>query len=179
MGTIQISTQSAYPRTHLSTIFMKSLFWLGIPLALISWSARAAQAESDKNDSFLGPIVTLINGQTSVGIGGKLHITNSIAVRPSYSFANLSGSGVTVAGGSATYEFDIKNSPFAPFAGVGVNSYNSDNGGKPETSIAPFAQIGVDIAANDSIAITADVKVPITSGTPLGTVLSIGGGYRF
>jgi OmpW family len=158
---------------------MKSFILLGIPLALISWSARVAQAESDKNDSFLGPIVTFVNGQTSVGIGGKLRITNSLAVRPSYSFANLSGSGVTVAGGSATYEFDAKKSSFTPFVGVGVNSYNSDNGGKPESSIAPFVQIGVDIAANDSIAITADVKVPITSGAPLGTVMSIGGGYRF
>jgi opacity protein-like surface antigen len=158
---------------------MKSFLLLGISLALISLSAGAAQAGSDKNDSFLGPIVTFVNGQTTVGIGGKLHITNSIAVRPSYSFANLSGSGVTVAGGSATYEFDIQNSPFTPFAGVGVNSYNSDNGGKPETSIAPFVQVGVDIVATDSIAITADVKVPITSGVPLGTVVSIGGGYRF
>jgi hypothetical protein len=158
---------------------MKSLYWLCLPLILISWSARSAQAESDKNDSFLGPIVTFVNGQTAVGIGGKLHITDSIAVRPSYSFANLSGSGVTVAGGSATYEFDIKNSPFTPFAGIGVNTYNSNNGGKPETSIAPFAQIGVDIAANNSIAITADIKMPITSDAPLGTVVSIGGGYRF
>jgi opacity protein-like surface antigen len=158
---------------------MKSLFLLVVPLAVIAWSAGSAQAEPDKKDSFLGPIVTLVNGQTSVGIGGKLHITNSIAVRPSYSFANLSGSGVTVAGGSATYEFDVKDSALTPFAGVGVNSYNSDNGGKPETSIAPFVQIGIDIAATDGIAITADVKVPITSGAPLGTVLSIGGGYRF
>ncbi len=158
---------------------MKSLYWLGIPLILISWSAKSAQAESDKNDSFLGPIVTFVNGQTTVGIGGKLHITDSIAVRPSYSFANLSGSGVTVAGGSATYEFDIKNSPFTPFAGIGVNTYNSNNGGRPETSIAPFAQIGVDISANNSIAITADIKVPITSDAPLGAVMSIGGGYRF
>ena len=158
---------------------MKSLFWLGIPLALISLSASAAQAESDKNDSFLGPIVTVINGQTTVGIGGKLHITDSIAVRPSYSFINLSGSGVTIVGGSATYEFDLKNSAFTPFVGVGVNSYNSDNAGKPETSIAPFAQVGVDVAVDNSIAITADVKVPITSGAPLGAVMSIGGGYRF
>jgi hypothetical protein len=161
---------------------MKNHFLLGIPLALTFWSASAAQAESDKsdkNDSFFGPIVTFVNGQTSVGIGGKLHITNSVAVRPSYSFANLSGSGVTVAGGSATYEFDIKNSPFTPFAGVGVNSYSSNNGGQPETSIAPFVQVGLDVTANDSIALTADVKIPITSGVPLGTVVSVGGGYRF
>jgi hypothetical protein len=158
---------------------MKSLFLLGIPIALIAWSARSAQAESDKKDSFLGPIITLVNGQTTVGIGGKLHITNSIAVRPSYSFANLSGSGVTVAGGSATYEFDLKGSNLIPFAGVGVNSYNSNNGGKPETSIAPFVQVGIDIAATDGIAITADIKIPITNDAPLGAVLSIGGGYRF
>jgi hypothetical protein len=158
---------------------MKSLFWLVIPLALIAGSAGSAQAEPDKKDSFLGPIITLINGQTTVGIGGKLHITNNIAVRPSYSFANLSGSGVTVVGGSATYEFDVKDSSLTPFAGFGVNSYNSNNGGQPETSIAPFVQIGLDVAATEGIAITADVKVPITSGTPLGTILSVGGGYRF
>jgi hypothetical protein len=158
---------------------MKSLFLLGIPLVIITSSAGSAQAEPDKKDSFLGPIITLINGQTSVGIGGKLHITNSIAVRPSYSFANLSGSGVTVVGGSATYELDVKDSAFTPFAGIGVNSYSSTNGGESETSIAPFVQIGVDLAATDGIAITADVKVPITSGAPLGTVLSVGGGYRF
>jgi outer membrane protein W len=158
---------------------MKSLLLVGSTLAVIYWSASAAQAEPSKNDSFIGPIVTFVNGQATVGIGGKLHITNNVAVRPSYSFANLSGSGVTVAGGSATYELDMQNSPFKPFAGLGVNSYNSDNGGKPETSIAPFVQLGIDIVATDSIAITADVKVPITSGAPLGTVMSIGGGYRF
>ena len=145
MGTIQLSTQSAVSITCYLPSFMKSLFWLGIPLAFIFLSASTAQAESDKNDSFLGPIVTVINGQTSVGIGGKLHITDNIAVRSSYSFINLSGSGVTIAGGSATYEFDLKNSAFTPFVGVGVNSYNSGNGGRPESSIAPFAQIGVDI----------------------------------
>ena len=114
-----------------------------------------------------------------MGIGGKLHITNNIAVRPSYSFANLSGSGVTVAGGSATYEFEVKDSSLMPFVGFGVNSYNSNNGGQPESLIAPFVQIGLDIAATEGIAITADIKVPITSGTPLGTILSVGGGYRF
>ncbi len=158
---------------------MKSLLLFGIPLALVACFAGAAQAEPDRKDSFLGPIITLVNGQTAVGIGGKLHITNNIAVRPSYSFANLSGSGVTVVGGSATYEFDIKDSLLTPFAGVGVNSYNSNNGGQPETSIAPFVQIGLDIAATDGIAITADIKVPVTSGAPLGAVLSVGGGYRF
>lgn len=158
---------------------MKSLFYLVIPLALITGPAGSAQAEPDKKDSFLGPIITLINGQTTVGIGGKLHITNNIAVRPSYSFANLSGSGVTVVGGSATYEFDVKDSSLTPFAGFGVNSYNSNNGGQPESSIAPFIQIGLDITATEGIAITADVKVPITSGTPLGAILSVGGGYRF
>jgi hypothetical protein len=158
---------------------MKNLFLLGSVLTIISCTASAARAESDKNDSFLGPIITLINGQTAVGIGGKLHITNSIALRPSYSFANLSGSGVTVAGGSATYEFDIPNSPFTPFAGLGVNSYNSNTAGRPETSIAPFAQIGLDISATNGLAITTDVKVPIASNVPLGAVLSFGGGYRF
>jgi hypothetical protein len=158
---------------------MKILLLLGSPVVLIAWSAPAAQAESDKNDSFLGPIVTFVNGQTGVGIGGKLHITDSVAMRPAYSFTNLSGSGITVGGGSATYEFDLKDSPFTPFAGAGVNFYNSNVGGKPESSIAPFAQIGVDMRATESIAITADVKVPISSGAPLGTVLSIGGGYRF
>lgn len=159
---------------------MKIFLLLSTSLVLVAWSANSAQAESDKrNDNFLGPIVTFVNGQTSVGIGGKLHITDSVAVRPSYSFADLSGSGVTVGGGSATYEFDLKDSPFTPFAGAGVNFYNTNMGGKPESSIAPFAQIGVDMRATDSIAITADVKVPITSGAPLGTVVSVGGGYRF
>lgn len=157
---------------------MKNLLLLVISLALLPCFSGIAQAEPNQKDSFLGPIITLVNGQTAVGIGGKLHITNNIAVRPSYSFANLSGSGVTVAGGSATYDFDSKDSSLTPFAGVGVNSYSSNNSGQPETSIAPFVQIGLDIAATDGIAITADLKVPVTS-TPLGAVLSIGGGYRF
>jgi hypothetical protein len=158
---------------------MKNLLLLGTTLVLLLCSTSAVRAESDKNDSFLGPIVTFVNGQTSVGIGGKLRITDNVAVRPGYSFANLSGSGVTVAGGSATYEFDLKNSAFTPFVGAGVNFYNSNTGGKPESSMAPFAQVGVDMRASDNIAITADVKVPVTSDAPLGTVVSVGGGYRF
>jgi hypothetical protein len=158
---------------------MNNLFLLGILSASTFWYANVAQAEPNKNDSFFGPIITFVNGQTTVGIGGKLHITNDIAVRPSYSFANLSGSGVTVAGGSATYEFDVVNSPFTPFAGIGVNSYSYNNDGRPESSIVPFAQMGLDIIATNGLAITADVKVPITSNAPLGTVVSIGGGYRF
>jgi outer membrane protein W len=159
---------------------MKILVILGTTLLLVGISTAAAQAESEQDkDNFLGPIVTFVNGQTSVGIGGKLKITDSIAVRPSYSFANLSGSGVTVAGGSATYEFDTKDSAVAPFVGAGVNIYNVNTGGTPGSAIAPFAQAGLDIKTTTNIAVTIDVKVPLTNEAPLGTVVSVGGGYRF
>jgi outer membrane protein W len=157
---------------------MKILIVFGTTVLLMSLCTSAAQAESDK-DNFLGPIVTFVNGQTSVGIGGKLHITDNIAVRPSYSFANLSGSGVTVAGGSATYEFNAPGSSVTPFVGAGLNIYNVNTGGAPGSSMAPFAQAGVDVKTSDNLALTVDVKVPVTNDAPLGTVVSVGGGYRF
>jgi hypothetical protein len=157
---------------------MKTFILLGTTFVLVGMSANVAHADNDK-DSFLGPIVTFVNGQTSVGIGGKFHVTDSIALRPSYSFANLSGSGVTVAGGSATYEFDTKGSPLTPFVGAGMNIYNVNTSGKPGSSMAPFAQAGVDVRTSENMAVTLDVKVPLDSSAPLGTILSVGGGYRF
>ncbi len=178
VGTIP-SSSSLDTFDNLTNITMRNLFLLSTTLVLVVFSATTTQAKPNKNnDNFLGPIISFIDGQAIAGIGGKFRITDNVSVRPSYNFANLSGSGVSVGGGSATYEFDVQDTSFRAFAGAGVNFYSISTGGKPESSMAPFAQIGIDLQADENISITADVKIPV-GAAPLGTVLSVGGGYRF
>jgi hypothetical protein len=153
------------------------LFFVSLTL-LNGYLANGANA-AEPNDNFIGPTVTFGNGQSIVGIGGKFNITDQVSVRPSYSFANLAGAGVTVAGGSATYEIDVNSSQLQPFVGVGVNIYSVSTGNTTSSSTTVFAQAGVDMRAGQSLTLTGDVKVPMDSSAPLGTVVSIGGGYRF
>jgi OmpW family len=157
-------------------MFTKSLMLL-TALAFSIGLAQSAQAEP--NGNYIGPTVTFGGGETIVGIGGKFKVTDNLSLRPSYSFANLAGSGVTVAGGSATYEIDLHNPQVQPFVGVGVNFYTMNSTSIVKSSTTAFVQAGVDLSANQSIAITGDVKVPIDSTAPLGTVVTFGGGYRF
>jgi hypothetical protein len=138
-----------------------------------------AQAGVNSKKNFIGPSITVGNGQSIVGVGGRFNITDDIAVRPSYSFANLAGAGVTVFGGSATYDVNIDNSQIIPFVGLGMNFYTINVAGITGSSTTGFLQAGVDINLDQGIGIVGDVKVPFDSNSVLGTVLSIGGGYRF
>jgi opacity protein-like surface antigen len=145
---------------------------------LPGWMASSASAEPS-NENYIGPTVTFGGGQTIVGIGGKFKITDNLSLRPSYSFANLAGAGVTVVGGSATYDMDLHSDQVQPFVGVGVNFYTVNNTSQVNSSTAAFAQAGIDLKASSSVAITGDVKVPLAANAPLGTVVTFGGGYRF
>ena len=142
-------------------------------------SPTIAQADGDSKENFIGPAITIGNGQSILGIEGKFNLTDNIAVRPSYSFTNLSGAGVTVFGGSATYDLSKDNSQILPFVGLGVNFYTVNMGGVTGSSTTGFAQAGVDINLNPGMAVTGDIKVPFDGNSVLGTVFSIGGGYRF
>jgi hypothetical protein len=157
----------------------KGLLFIGTVILLNGCLVTAASATEQTNDNFIGPTVTVGNGQTIVGVGGKFKLTDQISVRPSYSFANLAGAGVTVAGGSATYEIEMSNPQLQPFVGVGVNVYNVTTGNTSSSTTAAFAQAGVDVKMGQNLALTGDVKVPLDSTAPLGTVVSIGGGYSF
>ncbi len=142
-------------------------------------SPAIARADSENKGNFIGPAITIGNGQSILGIEGKFNLTDNIAVRPSYSFTNLSGAGVTVFGGSATYDLSQDNSQILPFLGLGVNFYTVNMGGVTGSSTAGFAQAGVDINLNPGMAVTGDIKVPFDGNSVLGTIFSIGGGYRF
>ncbi len=145
---------------------------------LLCYFPSTVKAEGDNRENFIGPAVTIGNGQSILGVEGKFSITDNIAVRPSFSFANLAGAGVTVFGGSATYDLNTDNSQFIPFVGLGVNIYTVE-GKANSTSTTGFAQAGVDINLNPGLAVTGDLKVPFDSSSVFGTVLTIGGGYRF
>ena len=73
----------------------------------------------------------------------------------------------------------MHNPQLQPFVGVGVNIYTVNTGNASSSSTSAFAQAGVDVKVSQGLAITGDVKVPIDSSAPLGTVVSFGGGYRF
>jgi hypothetical protein len=141
--------------------------------------AGTAQADTNYRKNFIGPSLTIGNGQSILGIEGRINIMDRIAVRPSYNFANLAGAGVTVFGGSATYDLNNDNAQLTPFVGLGMNFYTVNMGGVTGTSNTGFAQAGVDINLDRGIALTGDIKVPFNASSPLGTVFSVGGGYRF
>ncbi len=145
---------------------------------LLCFFSSTARAEGENKDNFIGPAVTFGNGQSIVGVEGKFSITDNIAVRPSFSFANLAGAGVTVFGGSATYDLNTDNSQFIPFVGLGMNFYTVE-GKANSSSTTGFAQAGVDLNLNPGITVTGDLKVPFDSSSVFGTVFTIGGGYRF
>jgi opacity protein-like surface antigen len=138
-----------------------------------------ARADAESKENFIGPAITIGNGQSIFGIEGKFNLTDNIAVRPSYSFTNLSGAGVTVFGGSATYDLSTDNPQIMPFLGLGMNFYTVNVGGVTGSSSTGFAQAGVDVNLNPGLAVTGDIKVPFDANSVLGTVFSIGGGYRF
>jgi hypothetical protein len=138
-----------------------------------------AQADTNNRKNFIGPSLSIGNGQSILGIEGRINIMDRIAVRPSYSFANLAGAGVTVFGGSATYDLNNDNAQLTPFLGLGMNFYTVNVGGVTGTSNTGFAQAGVDINLDRGLALTGDIKVPFNANSPLGTVFSVGGGYRF
>jgi hypothetical protein len=143
------------------------------------YCAGIARADLNYRKNFVGPSLSIGNGQSILGIEGRINIMDKIAVRPSYSFANLAGAGVTVFGGSATYDLSSDNSQLTPFVGLGMNFYTVNVGGVTGTSNTGFAQAGVDINLDRGIALTGDIKVPFNASSPLGTVFSVGGGYRF
>ncbi len=152
---------------------------LALILSLCCYFPSTAQAGGKGKKNFIGPAITIGNGQSILGIEGKFNITDNIAVRPSYSFTNLAGAGVTVFGGSATYDLNVDNSQILPFLGLGMNFYTVNVGGTTGSSTTGFAQAGVDINLDPGIAVTGDIKVPFDANSVLGTVFSIGGGYRF
>lgn len=143
-----------------------------------AWSSTA-QADPKNKKNYIGPAITFGNGQSIFGVEGRLNLTENIAVRPSYSFANLSGAGVTVFGGSATYEFNLDDSPITPFVGLGMNFYTVNVGAQTGSSSTGFAQVGMDLSVDRNIAVTSDIKVPFDGNSVLGTVVSVGAGYRF
>ncbi len=155
-----------------------------ILVALCCCLPNSAQADPNRPrkirpKNFIGPALTIGNGQSIFGVGGRLNITDNIALRPAYHFTNLEGAGVTVFGGSATYDLNTDNPQIVPFVGVGMNFYTVTVGGVTTSSNTGFAQAGVDINLDRGLAVTGDLKVPFNGNSVLGTVFNIGGGYRF
>lgn len=152
--------------------------WMAVTTIAV-WPT-VAQANPQEKKNYIGPAIVFGSGQSILGVEGRFYLTNNISLRPAYSFANLSGTGVTVFGGSATYEFNLDDSQALPFVGLGMNFYHIDLGvAAPTSSSSGFAQVGMDLLVDKNIAITSDVKVPFSSNAVLGTILSIGAGYRF
>jgi opacity protein-like surface antigen len=123
---------------------------------------------------------------TLYGINSKFGISDSISLRPFVQFgsrtvsngfasANLS---LTAFGASATYDLNIPNSEFRPYAGIGYASISGtvSAGGQSFSggSSGIYGEVGSDYNLSESIVVNANYK--FLSG---GGFFNIGGGFRF
>jgi opacity protein-like surface antigen len=144
-------------------------------------SVGGASASEQKNN-YVGPTIGFSSGTTLYGVVSKFKVADSFSLRPFIQFASASSgpssATVTIYGASATYDFNLPNSGFNPYAGVGYAggsvSYNTPgSSGSFNLGSGIYFEAGADYHATDSIAINANYKFKD------GGYLSIGGGYRF
>lgn len=154
----------------------------------------ASEGKPTDKKNYVGITVGSILNIPAYGINAKFGIADNISVRPFIQFAkvpdsilNLEGERGAVSisgflyGLSATYDFNVPNSPLAPYAGIGLanasgtyvnNNPGSRDGGSSFTSPV-YVELGADYKLTDEVVINANYKFQ-----DLG-FFSFGAGYRF
>ena len=166
-------------------------FFMAICLAIptIIYSEMAALAQVNQNS--IGPTFTFGSGSSTLGVEGKLHLTenifqvkNNVSLRP---FVRFPANGIDL-GAGVTYDFDFpRYSSVTPYAGIGLASLNGLSttplfGGGPVSSqpfnqISFYGQAGVEINASQNLSLTSNIQVPLNNR--LSTNFSLGANYRF
>ena len=141
----------------------------------------AGGASAQEKTSYVGPSIGFSNGTTLFGINAKVKVADSISIRPFVQFGSRSvgpvSATVTFYGASATYDFSLPSTQFAPYAGVGYlgatasASFQGSSASASDSSI--YFEVGSDYNITDSIAVNANYKFKDNG------FLSIGGAYRF
>ncbi len=138
--------------------------------AMILLSVSSASAAEDKQN-YVAPSIGFVNSSTLYGINAKFGLAENIALRPFIQYKN-SGTGTgTAYGASVTYNFQIPNSRFIPYLGLGAAEVTTT--GSSSGSGGVYFEGGVDYNASESFVINANYK------SASSTWINIGAGYRF
>ena len=160
-----------------------------LALLTIAYAEMAAFAQVKQNS--IGPTLTFVDGSSTFGVAGKLHLTenvfqvkNNLSLRP---FLRFPANGIDL-GAGVTYDFDFpRYSQVTPYAGIGLASLNGISTtpsllGRPATSqqfnqVTFYGQAGVEINASQNLSLTGNIQVPFNN--QLNTNFSLGANYRF
>jgi opacity protein-like surface antigen len=141
----------------------------------------ASGATAQEKTTYVGPSIGFSNGTTLYGVNAKFKVADNISVRPFVQFSSRSfgAANVTVTfyGASATYDFSLPSTQFAPYAGIGYlgatasASFQGQSASASDSSI--YFEAGSDYNITDSIALNANYKFKDNG------FFSFGGAYRF
>ncbi len=147
--------------------------------AVVMFSGGSVSAQ--EKTSYVGPSIGFGSGNTVYGINAKFKVADDISVRPFIQFGNRSegpvSASLTLYGASATYDFNLPQSEFKPYAGVGflgaTASVSVPGASVSGTGSGIYLEVGSDYNISDTIALNANYKFRD------GGYLSVGGAYRF
>jgi hypothetical protein len=151
---------------------------LATAFAVVSITAIAnpAQAQSLKNKkkNYIGPAVTLGSDVSAFGVNSRFGLSDNFSIRPFIEFATIQGLSITLLGAAATYDFNISQSDFQPYAGLGYIGASITDGVNSISGSGIYGIIGVDYSLSDSLGLNANYR--ITNG---GGLFNIGAGLKF
>jgi opacity protein-like surface antigen len=159
----------------------KSIFAVASLLTVSCVLLSAGGASAQEKTTYVGPSIGFSNGTTLYGVNAKFKVADSISVRPFVQFASRSvgpvSATLTFYGASATYDFSLPSTQFAPYAGIGYlgatasASFQGASASASDSSI--YFEAGSDYNISDSIALNANYKFKDNG------FFSFGGAYRF
>jgi hypothetical protein len=107
-------------------------------------------ARSEYNDGYIGPSVSFGDGQTAIGINGKMRLGDSLSFRPYWIPSVRYGASLT---------YDLRSgqpgNDIAPFAGFGWGVNNDKN---PNSS--GFVHAGLDVNLSEKFTLFTSVNIP-------------------
>jgi hypothetical protein len=158
-------------------IFTSVLLCSSIVLAgVISSSENATAQDAKKNN--IGPSIGFANGVTFFGVNSKFGVSDNVSVRPYVQFGSVAGVSLTNYGATATYDFSIPKTDFAPYAGIGFGGLTGSAGGSSGSTSGLIVELGSDYNASDSFVLNANYRI-LTNGNGNGSIFNIGGGLKF
>jgi outer membrane protein W len=151
---------------------------LATAFAVVSSAAitNPAQAQSMKNKkkNYIGPAVTLGSNASAFGVNSRFGLSDNFSIRPFIEFATVQGISLTQFGAAATYDFNISQSDFQPYAGLGYISASVTDGVNSASGSGIYGIVGADYSLSNSLGLNANYRFDRSGG-----LFNIGAGLKF
>jgi opacity protein-like surface antigen len=162
--------------------FLTSILTSSVLVATIALlSATGATAQSAKKN-YIGPSIGFGSAggasATLFGVNSKFGVADSVSIRPYAQFGNVGGVSITSYGATATYDFNVPQSEFAPYIGIGYGGIAVGAGGRSASVGGLAIEVGADYNVSDSAALNASYRILTVSGESVSS-FNIGGGFKF